>query len=238
MLGLVARNCRIAALVRLLQRRSFVLPVPSQAILSGAMPSTFCGQKRQLLPADHILPDHYNQVRRSLLQQRSLIHKKRRSFIGPHAGLFFENFDTMYIQAHEMVLIEKGGERQFADECEAYQNLVPTGRDFRATFMFEIDNRALRERLLREYVGVEGQMKLRFAQHTVAAQSLTDGRVLPAGKTTAVHFLRFPLSDQQAADFKSLSAESPVLFSVEHPSYAHTVALSAECVKELASDLD
>ena len=35
--------------------------------------------------------------------------KQRRLEVGPHACFYFESYDTMWTQVHEMLLIEKGG---------------------------------------------------------------------------------------------------------------------------------
>ena len=67
------------------------------------------------------------------------IKNNRRLSVGPHATFYFESYDTMLYQIHEMVRIEKGGEEQIRDELEAYNSLVPNGKEFVATLMFEIN---------------------------------------------------------------------------------------------------
>jgi len=44
----------------------------------------------------------------------------------------------MLFQVQEMLLVEKGGEAQLADELEAYNPLIPKGSELVATVMFEI----------------------------------------------------------------------------------------------------
>ena len=43
----------------------------------------------------------------------------------------------MLFQVEEMLLVEKGGEEQLADELAAYNPLVPQGSELVATVMFE-----------------------------------------------------------------------------------------------------
>ncbi len=66
--------------------------------------------------------------------------RHRRLEVGPDCTFYFENFETMWNQVHEMLFIEKGGEAQIADELSAYNPLVPKGRELVATVMFEIDD--------------------------------------------------------------------------------------------------
>ncbi len=59
---------------------------------------------------------------------------------GPVAAFYFENYATMWHQAHEMLHIERGGEAQIADELAAYNPLIPQGRELIATVSFEVDD--------------------------------------------------------------------------------------------------
>lgn len=70
--------------------------------------------------------------------------------LGPSTSLTFENYDSIWFQVHEMVLIEKGGPEQFADEISAYADLVPRGSNLVGTFMIEIDSPERRRRMLRD----------------------------------------------------------------------------------------
>ena len=44
----------------------------------------------------------------------------------------------MWMQIHEMLYIEKGGEEQIADELAAYNPLIPDGRELVATLLLGI----------------------------------------------------------------------------------------------------
>ena len=74
--------------------------------------------------------------------------KNRRVAIGPHATLYFENWDTMWYQVQEMLWIEKGGAEQLPDELAAYNPMIPQGSDLSATLMFGISDELKRRTIL------------------------------------------------------------------------------------------
>ena len=80
----------------------------------------------------------YAKVRKQRRAQMTEKKKNRRLHCGPHATFYFESFDTMWHQVHEMLFIEKGSEEQIEDELRAYNPLIPKGRELVATLMFEI----------------------------------------------------------------------------------------------------
>ena len=99
------------------------------------------------LGRDDLLPlDVYARDRRALRREIMAIKRRRRIHVGPIATFYFENYQTMWHQVHEMLLIEKGGEAQVDDELRAYNPLVPKGRELVATVMLEIEDPALRAR--------------------------------------------------------------------------------------------
>src|SRR5690606_28686811 len=106
--------------------------------------------------------------RRAELRSRVLALKRhRRAEAGPVATFYFECYDTMLQQIHEMLWIEKGGEAQIEDELRAYNPLVPNGRELVATVMFEIDDPVRRKSFLSRLGGIENTAFLRFAGETV-----------------------------------------------------------------------
>src|SRR3546814_20418358 len=81
--------------------------------------------------------------------------KNRRIEIGPVATCYFENYDTMWWQVHEMLFIEKGGEAQIADELGACNPLIQKGAELVCTVMFEIDDTVRRNTFLSRLGGSE-----------------------------------------------------------------------------------
>ena len=179
----------------------------------------------------------YAGVRKQRRAEASAIKKKRRVEVGPFATLYFESYDTMWIQIHEMLHIEKGGEAQVEGELAAYNPLVPKGRELVATLMFEIPDPARRDRELRRLGGVEGTITLKVGAETITAVPEDDvERTRSDGKASSVHFLHFPFSDAQVAGFRDPAVE--VLIGISHPNYGHTAVLPAEAREALAGDFD
>ena len=163
--------------------------------------------------------------------------KNRRVHIGPHATFYFENYWTMWLQVHEMLYIEKGGEAQIPDELNAYNPLIPKGRELIATVMFEIDDPAKRAAILGELGGVEETFFLSIDGAEVTATAETDvDRSSAEGKASSVQFVHFHLTDDQAAKLKGGAGE--VILGIKHPAYSHMTILPPATRAALAGDLD
>ncbi len=163
--------------------------------------------------------------------------KHRRVEIGPFATFYFESYDTMLHQVHEMLFIERGGEAQVEDELAAYNPLIPKGRELVATLMFEIEDPARRARELARLGGVENQVYLVVAGQRIKAEPVGDEeRTTAEGKTSSVHFLRFPLDAGAGAAFKRAGAE--IVLEFAHPNYAHMARMPEPVRQALAADLD
>ncbi|PHS76842.1 MAG: hypothetical protein COB59_10195 [Rhodospirillaceae bacterium] len=167
----------------------------------------------------------------------TVLKKNRRVHIGPDATAYFESFDTVWHQIHEMLHIEQGGEAQIEDELRAYSTLVPQGRELVCTLMFEIDDPDRRANFLAGLGGVEETVSLRVGQETIMAEPEQDiDRTNAAGKASSIQFLHFPLNDVQAALFKSGDAE--IVLAIAHEKYGHMAVLSGDTRKALVGDLD
>lgn len=193
--------------------------------------------KRQITRDDIMALDEYERVRDERRRAITEMKKNRRVSVGPDITFYFENYDTMWHQIHEMLRIEKGGEEQIEDELHAYAPLIPDGRTLVATMMIEIEDPRRRARVLGELGYVEEKISLTFGDETVAAVPEDDAeRTTEEGKTSSVHFLRFPFSEQQAAAFKQPNAR--VILGIAHPKYDHMSALPEAVRAALAADLD
>jgi len=160
----------------------------------------------------------------------------RRVALGPYCTFYFESYETMLFQIQEMLLVEKGGAGQLADELAAYNPLVPQGSELVATVMFEIDEAARRDAILASLGGVEACFFVKIGDERVAGRAQDDTpRTREDGKTSSVHFLHFPLSRAQVAAFRDPAVT--VMVGCDHPLYAHLAVLGAQTRAELARDL-
>jgi len=177
----------------------------------------------------------YGAIRKE--RRRAMIEKKkqRRVAIGPDATAHFEDFDSMWLQVHEMLYIEKGGEEQLADELAAYNPLVPKGRELVCTVLFEIDDPDRRARVLGGLGGIEETMFLRVDGEEIMGRSEEDlDRTNAAGKASSVQFIHFPFTDTQVEMFRKPGAE--VVVGFKHPAYGHMVRIAEETREALARD--
>ena len=90
--------------------------------------------------ADILDLDAYEKVRKEKRIALVAEKKNRRVEVGPYATFYFENYDTMWMQIHEMLRIERGGEEQIKDELAAYNPLIPNGSELVATMILEIED--------------------------------------------------------------------------------------------------
>ena len=187
--------------------------------------------------AEDIIPEaDFAKVRKDRRAALLPLKRLRRVALGPYANFYFESFDTMLFQIQEMLLIEKGGAEQLKDELEAYNPLIPQGSELVATVMFEIDEPVRREQILGQLGGVEDRFFIQVGAERAAGEQEGDiERTREDGKTSSVHFLRFPLTAAQKAAFKDPAVQ--VMVGCDHPLYAHLAVLSPETRAELAKDL-
>ena len=194
--------------------------------------------RRALTRADIMDMADYARVRKERRAAVTALKRNRRLAVGPFATFHFECFETMWMQVHEMLHIEGGGEEQIAGELEAYNPLIPRGDALIATLMLEIDDPARRERELYRLAGIEDTVRLEVGGVAVAARPIEDevARTSEDGKTSSIHFLRFPFQPAEAAAFRTPGAR--VLLGVEHPAYGHLAVMPEETRAALAEDLD
>ncbi|MEQ8246736.1 MAG: DUF3501 family protein [Alphaproteobacteria bacterium] len=194
-------------------------------------------ENHEIVRAELMPMEAYAVVRKQKRTEVSAIKKDRRVGVGPFATFYFENYDTMWIQIHEMLFIEKGGEAQIEDELAAYNPLIPKGKELVATLMFEIDDPIRRDAELRRLTGVERTVTLRVGGETIAAIPESDvERTKADGKTSSIHFLRFPMNDTQIAAFRSSTTEAVLAIGHEH--YGHMAVVPRAVRTALQGDLD
>jgi len=183
-----------------------------------------------------ILPlSEYVKLRAERRRQMSEIKKNRRLEVGPFATFYFESYETMLHQVHEMLFIEKGGPAQIPDELAAYNPLIPQGSELVATVMFEIDDPVRRARVLAGLGGVEHKAFLRVGGAMVRGVPEGDQeRSREDGKASSVQFLRFPFSPAEVAAFRGDSGD--VVVGFEHPNYGHMAVMPPAVRRTLALD--
>ena len=185
--------------------------------------------------ADIMPSAEYARRRTELRAQVSALKRDRRVEVGPYCTFYFESWDTMRHQVHEMLHIEKGGAEQIQGELDAYNALVPNGAELVATVMFEIDDPVRRAHALARLGGVEQTASLQFAGESVKGVPEADqDRTTEAGKTSSVQFIHFPFTEAQIEKFKQPGTQ--VILGLAHPSYGHLAVLPETVRAALAGD--
>ncbi len=192
-------------------------------------------QKTEITREDILAPAHYEAERKQHRARIVELKKHRRVEVGPVCTFYFESYDTMWAQIHEMLYIEKGGEEQIADELNAYNPLVPKGDELVATVMFEIDDPVRRQTFLAKLGGVEETAFIEVGGQRVAGKPEEDvDRTTADGKASSVQFIHFPFTAEQRAAFKQ--ADARVILGFTHPAYAHMVVVPETVRAALSGD--
>jgi hypothetical protein len=192
---------------------------------------------RAITRADILPMTDYAKIRKQRRAALVAEKRQRRIEVGPFATFHFESYATMWLQVHEMLYIEKGGEAQIADELAAYNPLIPQGNELVATFMIEIEDANRRARELAKLGGIENTVSFSFGGKVVHAVPETDvERTKADGKTSSVHFLHFPFTASEIAAFRTPGTQ--VMLGLAHPNYGHIAVLPEATRQLLAEDFD
>ena len=177
-------------------------------------------------------------VKRDQFRQQVIAHKKHRQVaLGPNATLYFEDRLTLLYQIQEMLRIEKVFEADgINEELEAYNPMIPTGRNFKATFMIEYPDAVVRAAQLEKMVGIEDLVWMQIdALDKVWCIADEDLERSTETKTSAVHFLRFEISEEMTLRLK---AGAKWTIGVQHPVYSYDMPVTGNTRTSLLNDLD
>jgi hypothetical protein len=155
-----------------------------------------------------------------------LAHKRHRTIaLGPNVTLIFEDELTIRYQIQEMLRIEKIFEEDgIEDELSAYNPLVPTGTNWKATMLVEYPDVEERKQMLAQLIGVENQVWVRVEGFDkVFAIADEDLERSNEEKTASVHFLRFELSGEMRA---ALRAGTGLAMGIDHRHFKVTVPVT------------
>ena len=177
-------------------------------------------------------------LERAGFRARVLEHKRKRTVrLGEHLTLQFEDELTIRYQVQEMLRIERIFEAEgIRGELEAYNPLIPDGRNWKATMLIEYPEPEERRRRLAELKGIEDRCWVQVEESArVFAIADEDLERENEEKTSAVHFLRFELDPAMIAALKSGAALG---IGADHPHYRAEIPAVGEATrKALAADL-
>jgi hypothetical protein len=176
---------------------------------------------------------------RKEFRARVLAHKKNRIVrLGEHVTLIFEDELTIRYQVQEMLRVERIFEEAgIQEELDAYNPLIPDGRNFKATMMIEYEDVNERRAALARLKGIEDRVYVRVEGCApVYAIADEDLERETEEKTSSVHFVRFELTQEMV---EALKYGVALAVGVDHPHYSAKVdPLPAEVRSALLADLD
>ncbi|MGO9007386.1 MAG: DUF3501 family protein [Beijerinckiaceae bacterium] len=194
-------------------------------------------KKHDLEPGDILPMAEYGKIRVAKRRELSEHKRSRRVEVGPFVTFYFESYETMWLQVHEMLFIEKAPREQAAEEIGAYDPLIPKGHELIATFMIEIDDPVRRKRVLDDLGGVENTAFLSVGGTKANGVAEADQvRTTADGKASAVQFVHFPFTAEQIAAFRVPNAQ--VILGLSHKAYSHMAVLPEMVRASLAEDFD
>ena len=177
-------------------------------------------------------------TRRSSFRAEVMEHKKNRKiYLGEHVTLLFEDALTVQYQVQEMLRVERIFEEEaINEELHAYLPLVPDGGNWKATLLIEYPDEAERKVALSKLIDLEDRVWVKvpgfdkvfpFADEDLDREN--------AEKTSAVHFLRFELTNDMR---RSLLHGSSLSIGIDHPNYSVEIEEVSESSRDsLVSDL-
>lgn len=193
---------------------------------------------KKLTRDDLMSLEEYSEARDEF-RSNVLAHKRnRRLELGTNAALYFEDRLTMQYQVQEMLRIERIFEvAGINDELEAYNPLIPDGSNWKATFMIEFPELEERRAMLQQLRGVEDRVYVQVGDYErVFAIADEDLERADDEKTSAVHFLRFELPQEQV---EALRSDAGLAAGIDHDNYTVEISPLPQNIRvSLLGDLD
>jgi len=193
---------------------------------------------QKLAVSDLMSLERYSRERPDF-RTRVIAHKRNRQLnVGPNTMWLFEDRLTVQYQVQEMLRTERIFEAEgIAEELAAYNPLIPDGSNWKVTFLIEYPDPEVRRVQLEKLRGIEDRCWVQVSGYervfAIADEDLERENEV---KTSAVHFLRFELTQAMSEKLKGGAALS---IGIDHPEYQHQISPAPDNVRaSLISDLD
>ena len=174
---------------------------------------------------------------REVIKKDLINHKKDRTVsIGEHVILLFEDYSTIKYQVQEMLRIEKiFNKKEIQEEIDAYNPLIPDGDNLKATMLIMYPDVDERKVMLSKLHGIENNIWLSCGSDKIIAFADEDLERSTDNKTSAVHFLRFQLEQD---DITELLSSAKISLGVNHSEYNKEIELAPDTRASLVKDLN
>ena len=178
----------------------------------------------------------YEKVRDDMRRRVIQLKRVRRVSVGRHLVFLFENRDTVLFQIQEMCRVERiTADAKIQDEIDVYGALLPAAGELSATLMIEIQDKAQVKSILDGFLGIDvgRYVWMQVGRFAIPAEFEAGHSDEEKRKLSAVHFVRFPLSDAAIRVFR----DEDVFLVVDHPAERARTRLSEETKAVLLQDL-
>lgn len=174
---------------------------------------------------------------REAIKKNLINHKKNRTVsIGENVILLFEDYSTIKYQVQEMLRIEKiFNKKEIQEEIDAYNPLIPDGDNLKATMLIMYPDVDERKVMLSKLHGIENNIWLSCGSDKIIAFADEDLERSTDNKTSAVHFLRFQLEQD---DITELLSNAKISLGVNHSEYNKETELAPDTRASLVKDLN
>ena len=174
---------------------------------------------------------------REVIKKNLINHKKNRTVsIGEHVILLFEDYSTIKYQVQEMLRIEKiFNKKEMQEEIDAYNPLIPDGDNLKATMLIMYPDVDERKVMLSKLHDIENNIWLSCGSRKITAFADEDLERSTDNKTSAVHFLRFQLDEDDITGFLS---NEKISMGVNHNEYNKEIDLEPDTRASLIKDLN
>ena len=161
--------------------------------------------------------------------------KNRRITVGSFMTFVFENCATVLFQIQEMVRTERlVHDKHIQHEIDTYSRLLPTHNELSATLLIDITEAEKIRPTLDSLIGLpEKSVYLVIGGKEIEATF--DEEQSEEGRISAVQYIRWKLSEEDVAHFRSGDSETGIL--IRHPNYHHFTRLTYENREAIARDL-
>lgn len=189
------------------------------------------------LNKDDLLGDTAYEQQRDEYRRRIIALKQvRRISVGPKVTLVFENRETVQFQTQEMIRTERIVDpAKIQEELDIYNALLPAAGELSATLFIEITDSADMKRDLDAFQGIDRGQTLSLVAGSHTSYAVFEGGHSKEEKISAVHFVRFPLSDELVADLRR--SDVTARMRIEHPRYQAEVSVPATLREAWLGDL-
>ena len=184
-----------------------------------------------MITQDEILAlPEYEQQRKTFRKVAMERRKALRFYFKPHVLFCFEDNVTIHYQIQEMIRSEQLTTKEaIQDELDVYNPLITDSSDWKATLMFCFDD-SIRAESLKALRQVEDTFSLVVGNERTAMIANEDLQRSNEEKTSAVHFVRFPIKTRTKD--KTIDTDSCYI-ECNHPMLTHREKIPAAIIEHL-----